>query len=361
MEKAKKHLILIVDDVPTDSQFVGDILRDAEDYEIAFSRTGREALTIVKSNPVDLILLDILMPGMDGYEVCEQLRKDNKDIPVIFLTAKTDTESIIKGFAVGGQDYVTKPFNSAELLARVRTHLQLKKDRDMILHVNEQLKQEIAGHKETEEELKAHREHIKLINKILRHDIISDLIVINGALMFYEESKKEELLKKASARVNKSVELIKRMRELETFISSHHGLKLYTVTDVFKKVVIERYQSIAFNVEGECQVLADESLNSVIDNIISNAVVHGKTDRIDIKIGGKGEFCEIRIADYGVGIPDEIKEKIFEESFVYGETGGTGLGLYIVKKAMEINGGHVYVEDNTPKGAVFVLALKKVR
>ena len=211
-----------------------------------------------------------------------------------------------------------------------------------------------------EDELEAYHEHIKLINKILRHDIINNLNVINSALRLYGRSKKEELLEEASAHVNKSVELINRMRELEIFSSSHRDLKLYPVTEVLKEVLAS-YPAITFNIVGEGQVLADESLNSVIDNIISNAVVHGKTDRIDIKIGERGGYCEIRIADYGVGIPEEVKENIFEESFAYGETGGTGLGLYIVKKAMETYGGHVRIEDNTPRGTVFVFALRKVR
>jgi PAS domain S-box-containing protein len=218
---------------------------------------------------------------------------------------------------------------------------------------------DITERKKAEEKLEADHEHIRLINKILRHDIINDLNAINSALRLYGRSKKEELLEEASAHVNKSVKLINRMKELETFISSHRDLKLYSVTEVLKEVVAS-YPAIAFNIVGEGQVLADESLNSVIDNIISNAVVHGKTDSIDIKIEGRGEYCEIQITDYGVGIPEEVKEKIFEEKFAYGETGGTGLGLYIVKKAMETYGGHVRIEDNIPKGAVFVLTLRKV-
>ena len=220
--------------------------------------------------------------------------------------------------------------------------------------------QDITVRKRAEEELEAHREHIKLINKILRHDIINDLNVINSALRLYGRLKEKELLEEASARVNKSVKLINRMHDLEIFISAHRGLKVYSVTEVLKKVLVS-YPTIAVNIEGECQVLADESLDSVLDNLLSNTVVHGKADRIDIKIGGRGEYCEIRIADYGVGIPEEVKAKIFGEGFVYGETGGTGLGLYIVKKVMETYGGHVHVEDNRPRGAVFVLALKRVR
>ncbi|MEA1906269.1 MAG: hybrid sensor histidine kinase/response regulator [Euryarchaeota archaeon] len=355
-----KPLIHIVDDVPKNIQVVGNILR-GEECEIAFSQNGGDALDRIKSNPADLILLDIMMPGMDGYEVCEELRNDpqTRDIPVIFLTAKTDTDSTVRGFEVGGQDYLTKPFNSAELLARVHTHLKLKKNRDMILRINERLKQEIAKRALVEEELRAHREHITLINQIMRHDIINDLVVIDSELQLYDELCDDELLRKAAVRVGKSVDLINRMRELETFIDAHRGLKPYSVTEVLSGVM-KSYPATTFNIKGDVHAMADESLSSVLDNIINNAVDHGKTDRIDITVGTVGEFCEIRIADYGSGIPDEIKEKIFEESFIYSETGNTGLGLYIVRKIMENYGGYVHVEDNTPKGAVFVLALKNV-
>ncbi|NAS89632.1 hypothetical protein C4E24_07865 [ANME-1 cluster archaeon AG-394-G21] len=233
----------------------------------------------------------------------------------------------------------------------ISTHLFEFKGQNTVLSIV----RDTTERKKAEEEIKAQRGHIKLTNKILRHDLINDLNVINSALRLYGRSKEE-----ASAHVNKSVELINRLRKLESSISSHRGLKRYSVTDVCKKVLAS-YPAIAFNIEGKGHVLADESLSSVIDNIISNAVVHGKTDKIDIKIEGRGEYCEIRIADYGVGIPEEVKEKIFEERFAYGETGGTDLGLYIVKKAMETYGGHVHVEDNTPGGTVFVFALKRMR
>jgi DNA-binding response OmpR family regulator len=360
MDEVRKPLVLIVDDVPKNIQIVGNMLRE-EDYDIAFSQSGKEALTIVKSNPIDLVLLDILMPEMDGYEVCKELKKDPQTsaIPVIFLTVKTEIEDLIRGFEVGGEDYVTKPFNSSELLARVRTHLKLKKNRDTILQINEQLKQEIAERKRVEEELKAHREHIRLINRILRHDVINDLVVIKSALRLYHRKKEEDLLKSACVRIDKSTDLIHRMKELECFVSSHYTLKMFTMTDLLEEV-LRSYPSITFNIEGDCQVMADESLNSVIDNIISNAVIHGKTDRIDITMKSKDKFCEIRIADYGVGIPDEIKNKIFEESFIHAKTGNTGIGLYIVNKAIKNYGGYVNVEDNTPNGTVFVLGLREV-
>lgn len=121
-----KKLILVVDDKPHNLQFLGRLLSD-KGYEVGMAQTGQEALHFVKIKDPDLILLDVMMPGMDGYEVCTRLKKDIsvKHIPVIFITAKTDPDDIVKGFDTGGVDYVTKPFNSAELLARIKTHLEL--------------------------------------------------------------------------------------------------------------------------------------------------------------------------------------------------------------------------------------------
>jgi len=131
MSQAEKKLtILIVDDMPKNIQVAAGML-SRQGYQIAFDENGESALLHTKEISFDLILLDIIMPGMDGYEVCRRL-KDNpetKAIPVIFLTGKTDTESIVKGFEIGAADYVTKPFNETELLARVNTHLELRKHR----------------------------------------------------------------------------------------------------------------------------------------------------------------------------------------------------------------------------------------
>jgi DNA-binding response OmpR family regulator len=122
-----KTLILAVDDKPQNLQFLGKLLSD-NGYEVGMARSGQQALNFVTKNEPDLILLDIMMPGMDGYEVCRRLKSDfgTQHIPIIFITAKTDTDDVVKGFEVGGVDYVAKPFNSAELLARIRTHIEMK-------------------------------------------------------------------------------------------------------------------------------------------------------------------------------------------------------------------------------------------
>ena len=218
---------------------------------------------------------------------------------------------------------------------------------------------DITHRKRFEEEIRTHRERLALINKILRHDLANDLVVIKSAVGLYRDTPEEGLIGEISSRSEKCLDLIRSMREFEFFISEHKELKVLDIRDVVNRV-IDDYSSIDFEIEGKAQVIGDDSLSSVIDNIVRNAVIHGKADRIAITIGRAGDMCEVRIADNGRGIPDEIKEKVFEEGFSHGDTGQTGLGLHIVEKAMNTYCGYAYVEDNKPKGAVFVLRLMGV-
>ena len=121
-----QNRILIVDDVVENIQVAMNILRE-DSYDFSFAQSGKEALELLKKDSFDLVLLDIMMPGIDGYEVCAQMKKDPLlcEIPVVFLTAKTDIDSVTKAFKVGGVDYLTKPFHAEELLARVKTHIEL--------------------------------------------------------------------------------------------------------------------------------------------------------------------------------------------------------------------------------------------
>jgi len=220
---------------------------------------------------------------------------------------------------------------------------------------------DITAHKQAEEEVQYYQEHIKLINQILRHDLTNDLVVIQSALNLYLESPEEEYLDEIFSRSGKCIELINRMRELESFLSRHSELKMYDMKDAIDET-IKNYPFIDFKVKGRAhQVMADDSLVSVIDNIVRNAVIHGKADRITITTGKERDMCEVRIADNGTGIPDDIKANIFEEGFMHGDTGHTGIGLHIVEKAMESYGGYAWVEDNEPKGAVIVLRFRRVK
>jgi CheY-like chemotaxis protein len=123
----QKSLILAVDDKPQNLQFLGKLLSD-NGYDVGMAQSGLQAINFVRKEAPDLILLDIMMPEMDGFEVCCQLKADfsTRHIPIIFLTAKNDTQDVVKGFELGGVDYVTKPFSSPELLARIQTHIEVR-------------------------------------------------------------------------------------------------------------------------------------------------------------------------------------------------------------------------------------------
>jgi len=137
-------VILLVDDNPQNLQVLGKLLQE-EKYEIEFAVNGEATLEWLKNKKFDLILLDLNMPGMNGFEVCKRIRSDNEmsEVPIIFLSAESERESILKGFEVGAQDYVTKPFDSRELLARVKTQLDLKSKTEKLEKINEWLGKKI--------------------------------------------------------------------------------------------------------------------------------------------------------------------------------------------------------------------------
>ena len=141
MEKpTTRFKLLIVDDLPENIKVLGKSLQ-RDEYLISFATSGEQAIEMATSNELDLILLDIMMPGMDGYEVCRRLKAEERtrQIPIIFITAKTEKKDIVRGFEAGAVDYVTKPFNTAELFARVQTHLDLSHSKRIIQNQAEEL------------------------------------------------------------------------------------------------------------------------------------------------------------------------------------------------------------------------------
>jgi len=174
---AGRPLILIVDDAATNIQVLGNIL-DRENYEIAVSTDGVQALKMIDEISPDLILLDVMMPRMDGFEVCRKLKESSRtrDIPVIFLTARTETDDIVTGLRMGAVDYVTKPFSSYELLARVGTHVELKRCRDYIINSNRSLREEI----ETRERLM--NENKRLMEELVRYNRMLENLAVRDSL-----------------------------------------------------------------------------------------------------------------------------------------------------------------------------------
>ncbi|MGE5680359.1 MAG: response regulator, partial [Bacillota bacterium] len=195
MDIISNSVILVVDDVPQNLEVLGTLLR-GRGFKVAFASDGEQAIKSATAKVPDLILLDVSMPGMDGFEVCRILKEtpETFHIPVIFLTAKSETEEVVKGFDCGGVDYIIKPFKPAELISRVTTHLELKKSREDIA-LRKVVEQKLKAAKEKAEELS--RLKSSLLNN-MSHEFRTPLISIIGysQMMFdeIEDSEQKKML-----------------------------------------------------------------------------------------------------------------------------------------------------------------------
>ena len=359
-EQSTNYQILIVDDVPQNIKVAANILRD-ERYKLFFATSGSDALTKVQSQSFDLILLDVMMPDMDGFQVCEQLKQvlGLYDIPIIFLTAKTDTESVVKGFELGAVDYVTKPFNGAELLARVKTHLALQ-----------QAKRELQTLNATKDKFFS----------IIAHDLRSPFTALLGLTELIAQRidhyTQEEILQIAEE-LHTSAESIHALIEnLLTWSRIQRGMIEYapgaiSLNEIANHNVLllqlrttQKQIALVTQVHDEITAYADYYMvNTILRNLLSNAFKF--TDAggtITLSIRQKHHLVEIVVTDTGIGIPEGDLPKLFRIDVRYSRSGtsgeqGTGLGLILCKEMVEKNGGQIWVESEVGKGSTFTFTL----
>ncbi|MCP4110923.1 MAG: response regulator [Desulfobacteraceae bacterium] len=281
--KDKKPLILIVDDVPKNIQVLGSILSN-EKYQIAAAVNGRHAVEMVNDIKPDLILLDIMMPELDGFEVCKILKasEKTKHIPIIFLTAKTATEDIVKGFQIGAVDYVTKPFNSTELLARTHTHLELKRARDIQDELIAKLKkktEEISRansrlHKAYYQLRKRQNVIVTLLGDISKIRFSGDRHAIRNFVQRIFENEKNSLVQAISKQIFLIYQLIKQDELSGTYLTevcTPFGITAdilenrFMIENKLHQVVIERINS---NQESDLNSKTDE--NKEMDNFLGS-------------------------------------------------------------------------------------------
>jgi len=352
--------ILVVDDQPANIQIVGAVLGKLG-HEIIPASDGATALKRVALRMPDLILLDLLMPGMNGCEACLKLKLNPewKDIPVIFLSASDDKDLIVRALNSGGVDYITKPFNQAELMSRVRTQLALKTARDRLKQLIED-KDEVLG--------------------MLAHDLINHLVGMNmsaGLLCRQTTRFKDERVTQLAENIFRtSGQSLTFMKDFLANSKTDHGFTLkptaVNLSD-FAAAAIEQYQVVASQKKIKIQTdfpaeaviaLADASaLDQILDNLISNALKFSSPDKqvyISIRSGGHRAECVIR--DEGPGFTAEDKTRMFRR---YGRlsarpTGGepsTGLGLSIVRKLVQAMNGELSCESIPENGATFIFHL----
>lgn len=359
--------ILIVDDVSENIKLVASILKK-ENYKIYFALNGSDALEYAETYAINLILLDIMMPEMDGFEVCEKLKSnpETANIPVIFLTAKSDIDSTARGFQVGGVDYLTKPFNSKELLIRVNLHISLQEQ-----------KEELVKQKIELEQLNAHKD--KFLS-IIAHDLRSPFNAIMGfteVIHMELDAGHIENISDHLKIIDSSAKIAHELLENLLYWARAQTGKLeynpviFPINDCISRTInlltssaLNKSISIDLNTDSVFYTFADQSMiETVMRNLISNAIkftndggqVHAILEKEDNRIA-------ITIADNGEGIPPENIDKLFSINFnittkgTRGES-GTGLGLLLCKEFMELNGGTIQVESEYKKGTSFILHL----
>jgi len=213
----------------------------------------------------------------------------------------------------------------------------------------------IAERKKIEIQQTEIKDILQVINRILRHDILNHLNVIQMATYLSEKKGDFTYLSKVMKSVEASIKLVNDMKNLEYTVSKGGKLAVYETREIIEEV--SSNYPIQFNISGYGKIVADEAFSSVIDNLIRNAINHGKTEKMDIVISPNKDYSEISIRDYGAGMKKDILDKIFDENFKAGSTGNTGIGLYIVKKVVERYGGKIKVESELGKGTTFTLTV----
>lgn len=382
MDIDKRRKILVVDDSAVNILFITSLFK-GDSYELYSANDGESA--ILKANKIepDIILLDIMMPGMDGYEVCSILKKGEKtsNIPVIFLTAENEEESIVKAFEVGGKDYVTKPIRSKELLSRVKTHLEIKSQKEMLKSVNDLLEKKVD---ERTLQLKKANEELEKIDKVksdflglISHELRTPL---NGIVGFSEillsmitDAEQitfiKEILKSSNSLLKLSdialviTELKANKYQINIRKASIHKL----IDDVIEKLKTQiEEKNITINVRIVPDNLAvnvdDVLIIDVLYNIIDNAVKYSKNNdcvQIDSYINDK--LVKIEITDNGPGFSQKNLGNLFSilsvEDFDY-HSKGFGLGLYFSKLIIDAHNGLIDVKNLDQRGAKVSISLK---
>lgn len=414
-------LILIVDDIPTNLDVICDTLSDAG-FEIAIATSGERALQQIERELPDLILLDIMMSGMDGFETCRRLKANpcTFEIPIIFMTALADTESKVKALALGAVDYVTKPFQEKEVLARVRTHLQLRR---LTQNLEQKVIQQTAELQSSQLQLIQSEKMSSLGNLIagVAHEINNPLGFLNGSvhhakeyiqsllghLQLYQTYYPEPAVPIQDHAAD--IELDFLSEDLPKLIDSMQGavdriqslstsLRIFSRADSQQKVsanlhegldstlLILKYRLKANKQRPMIEVIQDygplpevlcfpNQLNQVFMNVLANAIdaldevaLHTSFSQLQTQpqiitlktlVLDEQNAVEIRIRDNGNGIPEELHSQIFHHSFTTKKVGkGTGLGLAIAYQiVVEKHNGSLNVESSLGQGTQFCIRL----
>ncbi len=362
MQASELSTILIVDDTPANVRVVAEYL-GSHGYTVMVAEDGEEGLERARFGQPDLILLDVMMPGWDGFETCRRLQADPATcgIPVIFMTALSDINDKIRAYDAGAVDYVTKPFHAEEVLARVSTHLNLRATQRQLLARSQDLARSNA--------------ELERMAYVASHDLQEPLRMVASYVQLLEKRYRGRLDAEADEFIGFAVEGAKRMQTLiEDLLTisrvdtKARPLQTVDCNDVAAmalaalRVAVEESGAQVRCGPLPC-VLGDAGqLAQVFQNLIANAIkfCRARPPQIDISAERAGRYWRIAVQDNGIGIAPEHGRRIFEmfqRLHAGHEYPGTGIGLAICKKIIERHGGEIGVKPGAAGGSVFYLTL----
>ncbi|MGF1493563.1 MAG: response regulator [Microcoleaceae cyanobacterium] len=382
--------ILIIDDTPENLKLLSSVLQ-SEGYRVRKLTSGKRVIQAIDAARPDLILLDIMMPDMNGYQVAQLVQQSahTRDIPIIFLSALSDTADKVLAFDAGGVDYITKPFQVQEVLVRVRTQLALQYQRQQLIQKNEQLQQEIQERRKVEAEL---RVYIRAVSHDLRNPVTGMRMVLESLSGKVSPGTpqipvKASIIQRMAESCERQLHLINSLvetseLELRQVPINPEPLDLDQFTQKFLsewKLMLEKYQITVENLVSDQlpQVQADsDQLWRVLDNLVSNAIKYNPPgitltlaathyDTTPNLISDQPTyFLRYTVSDDGVGLSCDDPKQLFERyrrGEGVGKIQGLGLGLYLCRQIIAAHGGQIGATDHHPKGATFWFTLPAVQ
>ncbi|QTA79307.1 Two component system response regulator/histidine kinase [Desulfonema limicola] len=359
----RRWRVLIVDDEPYNLQLMRQVLEDR--YQLSFAPNGIKALEIAKKIIPDLILLDIMMPEMDGYEVCRRLKADKTTrlMPVIFVTAKMEIEDEAKGLELGAIDYIAKPISPSIVRARIKNHLELKLAREKI----ERQKKILEEQNKAIIEASCLREDVE---HIMRHDLKSPLnsIIVLPEIMMEHKNLPEEIIENLKQIEEAGLKMLDMINLSLDIIKMERGVYEFEAVDVnilnlIRKVINENHyimkqKGLSFNIDMSKNPEKNEDIflvrgenllcYTMLSNLIKNAVEASPEDeKIIINMNHEKNQGIINIQNKGE-VPEKIRTRFFDKYVTLSKTKGTGLGTYSARLIAEIQGGSIHLDTSTP-------------
>jgi signal transduction histidine kinase len=348
--------ILLVEDNPNDARLIRRHLSGGtaflpDDIEVHHEESLDEGVAVLDTEPIDLLLLDLGLAGSSGAETFDRARERMSTVPVVVLTDLKDEATAVELLQAGAQDYINKGSLDQDGLVRAVRYALERQER--------------------ERRLRTTTEQLEVLNRILRHDIQNDLQVIQmwgQGLLDRVEGEAEADLRRMLETSGHILELTENSREFMQAVAGESSLEVEAVRlDRVLRDELQKarsgYETAVFEVTDslpEVTVAANGMLASVFRNLLNNAVQHNDGDaHVAVGVETDAETARVRVADDGPGVPDDRKHEIFGKGEYGLDSDGTGIGLYLVHTLVSEFDGRVWVEDNDPRGAVFVVELRR--